>query len=841
MGGPATLGAEEELHLIDPTTKRLSARAPQLLSRLPKESYGAELQRTTIETNTEVVTTLDGLRDELMRLRRGLIDVAAEEGLCVAAVGTPPQSAEADVIVTSSGRFGRMQDQYRLLVDEQLICGTQIHVGVDNRDLAIDIAQRIAKDLPTFLALSASSPFWNGHDTGYSSIRTVIWHRWPSAGLMGHLNSAAEYDKLLADLVATGVIADAKMAYFDVRPSAHAPTLELRICDATPIVDDAVLIAGLFRALVREAELDSLAGKPYQPIPSPLHRAALWQAARGGLTGNLLNMQAQPTPHPAQEIVSALVDRLRPHLDEAGDTEEVERLLHAIYARGNSADRQRAAFAERGQLDDVIDLVIDETHGPADGPEPSSEAYLGYKVRAGDEAIGLGGWVRQGYSAILEHIRCQSVEYIQERYVERDAWLQENGVAFRVGESFAPFEVDLVPRLIPAHSWRALEEGLKQRARALELFLRDVYTDKKIVEDGVVGEDLVSQAAGWRQESLDLPADVVRAPVMGFDLVCNEFGYWRVLEDNLRNPSGLAFSVAAREVMDAIAWRLPRPDHLREPAVAFSMMRSTLLQGRPAGARGALFTSGPTSAAWYEHQRLARELGFVLVDVDDIDVVDGKVIYRTDGEPLDVLYLRLDDELVELRNSRGEPIGEQVFRAAATGAVGLANAPGTGVADDKALYRYVPELIGYYLDETPLIDSVPTYRTTDEVERQIVLERVGELVTKPVDGYGGNGVLIGPAAGAGEVAARRREIAAHPAAWVAQEVVMLSSIPTFSGAFLEPRHVDLRVFAFVTGTGPDDVVLAPVALTRVGSAGNLVVNSSQGGGAKDTWIIGEEG
>src|SRR6185436_16212902 len=245
------------------------------------DTYSAEIQRTTVETNTAVVDSLAGLRSELLRLRRGLVEVAAEDNIGIAAAGTAPSSAFADFELTSTGRYGRMQEQYRLLVDEQLICGLQIHVGVSDRDLAVQIMQRVARDLPILLALSASSPFWNEQDTGYASIRSIIWQRWPSAGATGRLRSAAEYDQLLADLINTGVIADAKMAYFDVRPSAHAPTLELRTCDACPIVDDAVLIAGLFRASVLAAERDIANGRPFDPVPPPVHRAAIWQAARG--------------------------------------------------------------------------------------------------------------------------------------------------------------------------------------------------------------------------------------------------------------------------------------------------------------------------------------------------------------------------------------------------------------------------------------------------------------------------------------------------------------------------------------------------------------------------------
>src|SRR3954466_11929089 len=289
MAAELTLGAEEELHLIDLDSWELSARAPQLLSRLPSASYSAEIQRTTVETNTAVVTSLSELSDELLRLRKELVNAAGREGLGVAAVGTAPRSTFADFELTPTGRYSRMQEQYRLLVDEQLICGTQVHVGVSDRDLAVEIAQRIARDLPVLLALSASSPFWNGSDTGYASIRTTIWQRWPTAGATGPLASAAEYDELIADLIGSGVIADAKMAYFDVRPSAHAPTLELRVCDACPLVDDAVLIAGLFRAMVRAAELDIEAGRPHRPVPAPLHRASMWQAARSGLSRHLVD------------------------------------------------------------------------------------------------------------------------------------------------------------------------------------------------------------------------------------------------------------------------------------------------------------------------------------------------------------------------------------------------------------------------------------------------------------------------------------------------------------------------------------------------------------------------
>lgn len=836
MAVDLTLGAEEELHLIDVASRKLSARAPQVLSRLPTANYSAEIQRTTVETNTDVVDSLAGLRQEILRLRRGLLEVIGPEGMGVAAVGTAPRSAFADFELTTTGRYGRMQEQYRLLVDEQLICGTQIHVGVTGKELAIAICQRITRDLPVLLALSASSPYWNGQDTGYASIRSIIWQRWPSAGATGPLASAQEYDELVADLIRSGVIADARMAYFDVRPSSHEPTLELRVCDACPVVDDAILIAGLFRAIVREAERDIAEALPFKPLPLPIHRAAMWRAARGGLSSDLLDLSGRPRPIPAPQAVRDLVARIRPHLAELGDYEEVRELAETALARGNSADRQRAAFAERGELDDVVDLVLEETRGPASGIPAADPALRTYRSRAGDEAIGLGSRPRQAYREVIRFYSTLGPAETARRNAARDAWSKENGLTFTVGGEERAFRVDLVPRLITRFEWSELSAGLVQRARAIEMFLQDVYGERRILKDRVLPE-LVLGAPGWRLEASRLPAGTVRAPVMGFDIVRNEFGGWRVLEDNVRNPSGTAYALTVRELMDAVVPDLPRPPGLLDPRDALGPLRRALLGRSWPDGTGAVFSSGPRTSAWYEHRRLAHELGFLLVGADDLEVRDGRVLHKPDGRAIDALYLRLDDELVDVVDSGGERIGDRVLDVAAEGRVFLANAPGNGVADDKAMYCLVPELIGFYLGERPRLDSVPTYRPQYEAEARIVLERVGELVTKPVDGHGGRGVLIGPVATASVVAARRAEIAENPRRWVAQEVVPLSSHPTLDGPRLEPRHVDLRAFVHVTGTGPEDCRLAGLALTRVAQARSLLVNSTQGGGAKDTWIL----
>jgi carboxylate-amine ligase len=827
-----TLGAEEEFHLIDLDSRQLSARAPQLLSRLPSENFAAEIQRTTVESNTDVVDSLDGLRSELLRLRASLTSAAAVDGLGPAAVGTAPKSDFADFELTPTGRYGRMQDQYRLLVDEQLICGLQIHVGVSDRDAAVRIMQRLSPDLPVLLALSASSPYWSEHDTGYASIRTIIWQRWPSAGATGFLESAAQYDELLGDLIASGVIADAKMAYFDVRPSSHAPTLELRVCDGTPLVDDAVLIAGLFRAMVRAAEIADAAGEPLVPRRAPVHRAAMWQAARGGLSGRLLGDSAHPRPVQATTAVRHLIRRLRPQLEELGDFEQVRELAEATLARGNSADRQRAAYSERGNLDDVVDLVLAETAGPASGPAPRVPALRSYRARAGDEAVSMGSAPRPVYSDILEHVRAVAPERSPGIESMRRSWAVERGLTFVVDGEERGFDVDVVPRILQRHEWEELRAGLTQRARAIEAFLRDVYGEGRIIREGVVSADEVRSTPGWREEARRLPADALRAPVMGFDLVRNEFGGWRVLEDNVRDPSGAAYAIAARDFMDAAMPDLPRPPGLLDPRASLPLVRSAIAATAAPGDL-ALLSSGRGTPAWFEHLELATRLDLRLVTPDDVRVENGRVV--SDDGPIGALYLRIDGELLDLENDSGEPIGAAILDVAAAGAVGLANTPGNGVADDKAMYCHVPDLINFYLGERPLLEQVPTYRTSNPTERLSVLDRVGELVTKPVDGHGGLGVLIGPSAPAAEVALRRLEIAADPDGWVGQEVVTLSSHPTLVGSRLEPRHVDLRAFVYLTG--PDDAHLADLALTRVAPEGSMIVNSTRGGGAKDTWIL----
>src|SRR4029077_3613026 len=414
---PLTMGVEEEFHLVDLKTRRLTARAPALLDEL-SDSYVAELQRCVVEMNSGVVDTLDGLRADLQGHRKVLVDAAAKLGMGVVAAGAVPLSVPAEMQVTQTARYRQMLADYQLLAREQLICGTQVHVGVADRDESVVVANRVSAYVPTLLALSASSPFWSdGSDTGYSSGRTLVWQRWPTTGLAAPVSSAAEYDKLVAELVASGAIADKGMVYFDVRPAVEAPTLELRVCDSCPSVDTIVLIAGLFRALVDREVAGLRTGEPALAISAPLGRAALWRAARSGLEGELVDVTV-PRGRPAVDVVPELVRLLRPQLEAAGDWDVVGELTHEVLMAGTSAARQRRALRRRGRLTDVVDQLIGETAGRLiDAAAAVSDAptlLFGYHPNRAfdpndegampsyDEAVDSDGRPRPGYDGILQ-------------------------------------------------------------------------------------------------------------------------------------------------------------------------------------------------------------------------------------------------------------------------------------------------------------------------------------------------------------------------------------------------------------------------------------------------------
>jgi len=354
------VGIEEEFHIVDLATRALVPRAGEVLERLAGGRYAAEMQRSVVESNTLPWHYLADLRKDLTELRARLIEAARPLGLAPIAAGTAPLTDPDGYAFTEGERYGFLRDRYQLIAWQQMVCSMQVHAEVPDRDVAVAVAQRVQPWLPVFLALSVSSPYWMGRDSGYLSSRTIAWQRWPTAGPAGPFANAAEYDQAVADLVRAGAMLDAGMIYFDVRPSAHVPTVELRVCDATPLIEDVILVAGLFRALVIKEAAAAAAGEPLPPVRPALARAAAWRAARYGLEGDLVTV-LDPVPVPARERVENLLEELRPILVALGDWPMVRELADAALARGSSAARQRAAYAERGRLADAVDLLVAET------------------------------------------------------------------------------------------------------------------------------------------------------------------------------------------------------------------------------------------------------------------------------------------------------------------------------------------------------------------------------------------------------------------------------------------------------------------------------------------------
>lgn len=355
------IGVEEEFHILEVESGLLVPRADAVLRRLPPRTFTTELHQSTVESNSGVHTTLSGLYADLARTRRLLDAAASSLGLAVVAAGTAPLAPAASGHPTADPRYRHMVEEYRQVADEQLICGAQVHVDIPDRDTAVVVMCAVSPWLPALLALSASSPLWQGADTGYASWRTLLWQRWPTAGPVGCFTDAADYDAAVGDLVRAGVISDPGMIYYDVRPSAHLQTLELRICDASPRVETVVLVAGLFRALVTEALERRAAGKALCDGRHDWLRGASWRAARSGLEGVLVD----PRTHreaPAADVVCTLLARLRPALEAHGDWQTVRDLTAAALAEGSAAERIRRKAREEDLLA-CADLLIAETRG----------------------------------------------------------------------------------------------------------------------------------------------------------------------------------------------------------------------------------------------------------------------------------------------------------------------------------------------------------------------------------------------------------------------------------------------------------------------------------------------
>jgi len=458
------------------------------------------------------------------------------------------------------------------------------------------------------------------------------------------------------------------------------------------------------------------------------------------------------------------------------------------------------------------------------------------------------GSSRPGYGVLKRWIDATSPESLAHRRLEAELLFRRIGITFAVygqneaEERIIPF--DIIPRVLTRTEWDRLSRGLEQRVRALNLFLKDVYGPAEILKAGVVPEDLIYRNPYYRPEmvGLRLPHDVY-VHIAGIDLVRTGEEEFYVLEDNARTPSGVSYMLENREVMMRVFPDL-FAEHRIDPVETYpEELLATLKSVAPLSAQSeptvALLTPGPFNSAYYEHSFLADKLGIELVEGRDLLVVDDVVVMRTTEGPkrVDVLYRRVDDDFLDPLIFRPDSaLGVPgLMNAYQAGNITLANAVGTGVADDKAVYSYMPEIVRFYLGEDALLKNVPTWRCREKDACTYVLENLEDLVVKEVAGSGGYGMLIGPRADRATREEFAHKIRANPENYIAQPTLALSTCPTFVEEGIAPRHVDLRPFVL---TGADKIRIVPGGLTRVAlKEGSLVVNSSQGGGTKDTWVL----
>jgi uncharacterized circularly permuted ATP-grasp superfamily protein len=451
-----------------------------------------------------------------------------------------------------------------------------------------------------------------------------------------------------------------------------------------------------------------------------------------------------------------------------------------------------------------------------------------------DEDRHPDGRPRPGYAQTLRALEAADLDALA---VSVAAHLDAAGVTFGDGT----FVIDPIPRLIAAAEWHQLERGLVQRAIALNHFLQDVYGERRIVDAGLIEADVLDGAEGYEPDlTRRIAGDTPPAAIIGFDLVRAPDGEFLVLEDNLRTPSGFAYLLAARAALVAsLPPGLPVPRPV-DPEL-YDLLLGTLRHAVPAGSQDdpviVLLTDGSDNVAYYEHSIAAQRLGIPLLTPEDLQLRGLELFARLpegSTQRIDVVYRRTDEDRVRDEQGRMTPVAELLLPAWLSGRLGLVNAFGNGVADDKLVHAHVEGFVRFYLDQEPLIRSVPTQSLDADGAGDHAAANLERLVVKPRHGHGGAGVVIGSHAGDLELAQARAELALHPERYIAQPIVPLSRHPTVIDGRLEPRHVDLRPFAFC---GPD-VVLASGGLSRVAfDAGEMVVNSSQNGGGKDTWVI----
>lgn len=468
----------------------------------------------------------------------------------------------------------------------------------------------------------------------------------------------------------------------------------------------------------------------------------------------------------------------------------------------------------------------------------------------GGGGIAAGGDVRSAYASIQAWLDHSPPELMAARRRQAELFFRRIGITFAVygdpdaAERLIPF--DIVPRILARSEWNGLEAGLKQRVRALNAFLADVYGKRDILRAGIVPEELVLQNPGYCLHMAGRkPPGGIWTHIAGIDLVRTGPDEFYVLEDNARTPSGVSYMLENREVMLKLVPELFDEVKVAPVETYPEMLLETLTSVSPRRGVGGgtpvcvLLTPGRHNSAFYEHSFLADKLGIELVEGTDLFVRDDIVYMRTTEGPerVDVIYRRLDDDFIDplVFNPKSMLGVPGLMAAYGAGNVTLANAVGTGVADDKAIYSYMPDIVRFYTGEEPILNNVPTWRCREPEALGYVLDHLAELVVKEVDGSGGYGMLIGPHAPQATLAAFAAKLKAHPEKFIAQPTLALSTCPTATDAGIAARHVDLRPFVL---TGANDVKIVPGGLTRVAmTPGSLVVNSSQGGGTKDTWVV----
>lgn len=485
----------------------------------------------------------------------------------------------------------------------------------------------------------------------------------------------------------------------------------------------------------------------------------------------------------------------------------------------------------------------------SDGSPDLGPSFEAYKLSAAyDEMFGADGSVHAHYRPMHRRMIEMSSEELQRRQNAAEQFFLHQGITFTVyGHEEATERIiptDLLPRIITAAEWAEVDAGLRQRVKALNLFLADIYSAARIVTDGVVPHDLVFGSKHYQRAMRGVAVPFgAYVNICGTDIIRREDGKFVVLEDNLRVPSGVSYMLANREVVKRTFPNLYRRYNVRPVDWYAQALLQTLRALAPAGVSEptiALLTPGSLNSAYFEHAFLARQMGIELVEGRDLFVHDNVVYLRTTQglKRVDVIYRRIDDDFVDpLMFRRDSLLGVPgLFNAYRAGTVVIANALGTGIADDKAVYAYVPKIIRYYLGEEPILAQVETHMLREPEGLEYTLDNLEKLVVKAVGESGGYGMLVGPHAAPEERERFRAKILSDPANYIAQPTIQLSCAPCFVDDHIEPRHIDLRPF-ILTGT---DTVIVPGGLTRVAlKRGSLVVNSSQGGGSKDTWVLND--